>query len=281
MRACFIYDCTPKFVLFAYRCTGKERDTESGNDYFGARYYASNMGRFMSPDWAAKAEPVPYAKLDNPQSLNLYGHVGNNPLSGVDPDGHACTAFYGNTQSGFCTRAAEYAQIDADPEIRSKTRFFAAASMVSNALGDADAWKPGTLLAGMRSDARGVLEGIGQNLQDLNAKELPLIANGSMGSGEALDRTLVTKEQDAVTGILGNIKAADPTRYDKVLGEINTSLNGLASKGLMLIAPSDRAYASVLSGVRNDLGRDINFEKQSDREAIGNALIKSARDKQQ
>jgi hypothetical protein len=29
------------------------------------------MGRFMSPDWSAKAEPVPYAKLDNRQSLNL------------------------------------------------------------------------------------------------------------------------------------------------------------------------------------------------------------------
>ena len=38
--------------------TGKERDTESGNDYFGARYYASNMGRWMSPDWSAKEEPA-------------------------------------------------------------------------------------------------------------------------------------------------------------------------------------------------------------------------------
>jgi hypothetical protein len=27
--------------------TGKERDTESGNDYFGARYFASSMGRFL------------------------------------------------------------------------------------------------------------------------------------------------------------------------------------------------------------------------------------------
>ena len=69
--------------------TGKERDTESGNDYFGARYYASNMGRFMSPDWSAKEEPVPYAKLDNPQSLNLYAYVGNNPLGRTDADGHA------------------------------------------------------------------------------------------------------------------------------------------------------------------------------------------------
>jgi RHS repeat-associated protein len=55
--------------------TGKERDSESGNDYFGARYYASTMGRFLSPDWSATEEgsdPVPYAKLDNPQTLNRW-----------------------------------------------------------------------------------------------------------------------------------------------------------------------------------------------------------------
>ena len=68
--------------------TGKERDPESGNDYFGARYYASTMGRFMSPDWSAKEEPVPYATMNDPQSLNLYAYVRNNPLRSVDPDGH-------------------------------------------------------------------------------------------------------------------------------------------------------------------------------------------------
>jgi RHS repeat-associated protein len=68
--------------------TGKERDTESGNDYFEARYYSSSMGRFMSPDWSAKEEPVPYAKMDNPQTLNLYAYMLNNPLGGVDADGH-------------------------------------------------------------------------------------------------------------------------------------------------------------------------------------------------
>jgi len=70
------------------RSTGKERDAESGNDYFGARYYSSAMGRFMSPDWSAKEDPVPYAKLDNPQTLNLYAYMLNNPLGGVDADGH-------------------------------------------------------------------------------------------------------------------------------------------------------------------------------------------------
>jgi RHS repeat-associated protein len=92
MQADFVYDCTPRYVdLYALnpsRYTGKERDTESGLDYFGARYYASNMGRMMSPDWSSKAEPVPYAKLDDPQSLNLYSYVRNNPLRFVDADGH-------------------------------------------------------------------------------------------------------------------------------------------------------------------------------------------------
>jgi RHS repeat-associated protein len=68
--------------------TGKERDAESGNDYFMARYYSSNMGRFLSPDWAAKAMPVPYATFGNPQSLNLYSYMQNNPLGGADADGH-------------------------------------------------------------------------------------------------------------------------------------------------------------------------------------------------
>jgi hypothetical protein len=46
------------------------------------------MGRFMSPDWSAKEEPVPYADLEDPQSLNLYLYMQNNPLGGVDADGH-------------------------------------------------------------------------------------------------------------------------------------------------------------------------------------------------
>ena len=73
--------------------TGKQEDAESGLDYFGARYYNSLRGRFMSPDWADKPETVPYGDLKNPQSLNLYGYLNNDPLSKVDKDGHqACPA---------------------------------------------------------------------------------------------------------------------------------------------------------------------------------------------
>lgn len=58
-------------------------------DYFGARYYASSMGRFLSADWSAGPATVPYAHLENPQTLNLYAYVDNNPINGVDEDGHA------------------------------------------------------------------------------------------------------------------------------------------------------------------------------------------------
>ncbi len=46
------------------------------------------MGRWMSPDWNAEPVPIPYADIGDPQSLNLYGYVKNNPLSMADPDGH-------------------------------------------------------------------------------------------------------------------------------------------------------------------------------------------------
>ena len=71
-----------------YKFTGKERDSESNLDMFGARYYGSSLGRFMTPDWAAKPISVPYANFGNPQSLNLYSYVQNNPTTMGDPDGH-------------------------------------------------------------------------------------------------------------------------------------------------------------------------------------------------
>ena len=64
--------------------TGKERDTESGNDYFGARYYASSMGRFLSPD----PVKITTTRLLDPQGLNLYSYARNHPLIAIDRDGN-------------------------------------------------------------------------------------------------------------------------------------------------------------------------------------------------
>ncbi|MGO9665463.1 MAG: RHS repeat domain-containing protein [Polyangia bacterium] len=72
----------------AQKFTGKERDVETGLDYFGARYFASAQGRWTSPDWSTIPMPVPFANLADPQTLNLYAYVRDNPLSVADADGH-------------------------------------------------------------------------------------------------------------------------------------------------------------------------------------------------
>ena len=66
--------------------TGYERDAGSGLDYAQARMYASEWGRFLSPD------PLPWKKirLKRPRSLNRYSYVEGNPVNFTDPSGLDC-----------------------------------------------------------------------------------------------------------------------------------------------------------------------------------------------
>jgi RHS repeat-associated protein len=63
--------------------TGQERDTETGLDYFGARYYRANVGRFTTVDPVLDQQTA----LADPQRWNRYAYVTNNPLKYTDPDG--------------------------------------------------------------------------------------------------------------------------------------------------------------------------------------------------
>jgi RHS repeat-associated protein len=104
--------CTavPTEHLFA----SEERDSESENDYFGARYYGSSLGRFLSPDpgWFGAANP------EDPQTWNLYNYALNNPLTIVDSDGYDCVyldktgykieTIDTNSDSDECSKAGGY-----------------------------------------------------------------------------------------------------------------------------------------------------------------------------
>jgi RHS repeat-associated protein len=76
--ACSLAQLPPSLQKF----TGKERDAETGLDYFGARYLSSAQGRFITPDPAMKS-----AFVLNPQTWNRYTYVMNNPLRFIDPHG--------------------------------------------------------------------------------------------------------------------------------------------------------------------------------------------------
>jgi RHS repeat-associated protein len=61
--------------------TGQEKDIETGLYYYGARYYDPKLIRFTQPD---SIIPDPY----DPQQLNRYSYVRNNPLRYTDPTGN-------------------------------------------------------------------------------------------------------------------------------------------------------------------------------------------------
>jgi len=74
--------------------TTYERDSESANDYAMARYNVNRLGRFSSID------PLS-GNIGNPQSLNRYAYVTNDPMNSKDPSGMDAIAT--GTQPGNCT----------------------------------------------------------------------------------------------------------------------------------------------------------------------------------
>jgi RHS repeat-associated protein len=71
------------------RFTGKERDAETGLDYFGARYYQAKHARFTTVDPVYTCQE----NLVDPQRWNRYAYARNNPLRYTDPDGRVIFDF--------------------------------------------------------------------------------------------------------------------------------------------------------------------------------------------
>jgi len=122
--------------------TGKQRDTESGLDNFGARYNSSAFGRFMSPDWSSAPMGVPYAEFGDPQTLNLYTYVRNSPLARVDVDGHYEFNASGCGDNVKCQkkwdRAANKFEARRQKNLTSKKADVRAAASAYGALGEAN-----------------------------------------------------------------------------------------------------------------------------------------------
>lgn len=84
----------------SHKFTGKERDSESGLDNFGARYFGSSLGRFQTPD------PIfmELHRVADPQSLNLYSYVRNNPITLTDESGMLIDLDCSKVSSAQCSQ---------------------------------------------------------------------------------------------------------------------------------------------------------------------------------
>jgi len=92
-------------------------------------------------------------------------------------------------------------------------------------------------------------------------------------TGPGLDAKIVNMEQTKVQSSLDTLQKSDVTAYNNLIQDANKLLN--PSDGVKRVAPdTDAAYNNFLDQVRKGLGRDIDFSRQSDRENIGNAVIK-------
>ncbi len=223
--------------------TGKERDNETGLDYFGARYCSAAQGRFTSTDWSAKPQPVPYADLKDPQTVNLYAYVRNNPLNRTDPDGHICFFGIGNTctptPSSTATQGAATgtgAQLFNDGLRRGQ--YQQAASNLSG---------PGASAArkALQADTYGALSPIGQGMTDAakvaragqlagkTAEELAESASRTSGAWNAIGgASKVVGGAGVVLGVgmaASNIASAPEGQRGQVAaGEVGSLGGGLA-----------------------------------------------------
>lgn len=199
----------------------------------------------MTPDWAASATAVPYADFGNPQSLNLYTYVKNNPTSGADADGHCC-----------------------DPaDILDAIDF---------ASGVANAWASDNLLGAFRQDSGDAAYHVGQAVGDAvatvqGAAEVITGGGGEVG-GLALDATGV----GALAGVpVGVVSAGVIAHGAATASEGFIHLAKAAGQG----PRADAAAGQTSSGQATDqYGHKLGPSGEPMVNKVDHPTVKSARD---
>ena len=181
----------------------------------------------MSPDWSAKEEPVPYAKMDDPQTLNLYAYLMNNPLAGVDSDGHCPPGVDGAN----CNNVKVTAQVTTPAKVLDQAH-----------LVDADGKPQGPSISGVAGGITLTVTENGKPIKGVSASETNTITateDGKPISNTHQDTTYTTKKDGKIPDTVGLVLPT-PTKKegDAIAAEFSSyPIRVIDSQRLILQVP--------------------------------------------
>ena len=226
--------------------TGHVQDAATGLVYMQQRYYDPGIGRFLSVD------PVT-ANSGTGANFNRYWYANNNPYRFVDPDGRLCMPI--GSDSEMCDRSLRYESMDEESALRGFTRFFGAASVVTNVLGT---------IRGVGPNAKFMTQ-LSRKLETANSQRAELIRNGqlpSLGAVSLNDAAFVRYEQSIVQAELDTMKIDAPLGYRTLVSYSNAALNG------RIVDPN---FRRARDAAVKHIGGPIDFANQEHREVLGRA----------
>jgi hypothetical protein len=178
--------------------------------------------------------------------------------------------------SDFAQRAALYSQWD--HALSGSTRFYAAAALINEVFAECLSGPARVLLSAPTVE---FFITVSRALQGFNVNWAFSVGRGGrqgVQQGAQLDTWLVHVEQVIVERCLRQLYRAERRAYGRVIREANAGLRlAQALAGFPAPYPSFTTLGNVLRQLHRGRGQSIDFAQRSDREAVGNALIVSAR----
>jgi RHS repeat-associated protein len=213
--------------------TGQLRQAEIGLDYFNARWYLPHLNRWIQPDTVI---PDVY----NPQSMNRYSYVYNNPIRYSDPSGHCpqCVTIAAGAVIGAVAGAVLYASFVSGPNFDWGDLALAAGVGAAGGalIGTGIAiTQGGALFAGLTAQAAaaaaGAASGAGASMASSQVA-YTVGAGDSYNSGDMLVATGVGAGVGAVSGYGGVMAPAQATTINVVAGSVGSMAQYAASESL-------------------------------------------------
>jgi RHS repeat-associated protein len=235
--------CPYPGTLIRPQFTSKERDAESGLDYFEARYMSPAQGRFTSPDplkwqdWqhGDKQHRQLFADfISNPQNFNQYAYVLNNPLGSTDPSGlYTCQ---GTEQECKNVEAQLVDARKSDNQLVSRGAAAYGAAGVDNGVhvSFSDQKTSGNASTGFETDGSGKISGISVVFSAGQFSNANAAASVTAGATAVHEGSHVADDQAYILNtalVPGLPSAADITHFQSEVGAYLTGAAFIAQHG--------------------------------------------------